>query len=329
MSYKRNSKSRIARLLLALTLMGGVGQKLTNNVSYAVQLDSDGKYLNVYFKAIEPNAEKGLYQEIGNLGLDDAEFVKQGMLTDGAKIFGSLVACSPEVVGEAIDGSNGVVNKPNSNAASVVSGLKNNLYNAFSNAFDGYLTDNKAKGKALVVYYNAFKEDGSPNIVVDLPELFDKDPKIQVLLDNEVNKAAAKAKEFADGLRKLAGSVLSPDLKDSANSVILVQGDKLVLQAASGPSEPVGACVYLGSSVEDLPEDFVDFFNKLEFSKEACQGISSAVGNFQTKIAGNYMQVDGKNYKLVNDLKNVSVLGTLAAIATYLDKEDKVILNLL
>lgn len=326
MSYKRNSKSRIARLLLALTLMGGVGQKLTNNISYAVQLDNQGKYLGIYFKAIGPNADKGLYQKIGNLNLGDMDFVAKGVLTEDAKIFGSLVACSPEVVEEEIDEDAGVVNKLSNNVANVVSGLKNSLYTAFSNAFDGYLTYRKVKGKALAAYYNAFKEDGSANIEVDLPELLEKDKRIQVLLDDEVSDAASEAKQFADGLRALPAAVLPPSQKNNARSVILVQEGKLILQGAEfGSSEPQEVCVYLSSDVDDLPDGFLDFFNSLEFSAEACQSISSAVGNFQTKIAGNYMQVDGKNYKLVSDLKNVSVLGTLAAIATYLNKGDKVI----
>ena len=42
MSYKRNSKSRIARLLLALTLMGGVGQRIINDKTYALQLTQAG-----------------------------------------------------------------------------------------------------------------------------------------------------------------------------------------------------------------------------------------------------------------------------------------------
>jgi hypothetical protein len=307
--------------------MGGVGQKLTNNVSYAVQLSEQGKYLGIYFKAIGPNADKGLYQEIGNLNLGDMDFVAKGVLTENAKIFGSLVACSSEVVREEIDEENGVVNKPSSNVSNVVLGLKNSLYAAFSNAFDEYLTTTKAKGKSLAAYYNAFKEDGSANIEVDLPELLKKDKRIQVLLDDEVSDAASEAKEFAGGLIELSNAVLSPSRKNEAQLFILVQEGKLTLQSVAefGSSEPRGVCVYLSSNVDDLPEGFLDFFNALKFSEAACQSISSAVGNFQTKIAGNYVQVDGKNYKLVNDLKNVSVLGTLAAIATYLNKDDKVI----
>ncbi len=47
MSYKRNSKSRIARLLLALTLMGGVGQRMADRSSYAYKGTSFQSYENL------------------------------------------------------------------------------------------------------------------------------------------------------------------------------------------------------------------------------------------------------------------------------------------
>ena len=96
MSYKRNSKSRIARLLLALTLMGGVGQRITNNISYAMNNVSLNNMNNMSNRFQASNGNFGGFEE---LAIDSLENPVDGYgdLTDSAKLFAKLVSCELEV----------------------------------------------------------------------------------------------------------------------------------------------------------------------------------------------------------------------------------------
>ena len=322
MSYKRNSKSRIARLLLALTLMGGVGQKLTNNVSYAVQLNQ-GKYLGFDFSVIDAKANEGLVQELG-VDLDEDELVNKGALTDNAKKFGCFIACNPEYVGEDIP-NNGVFQKKSANVAGAIAGVKSSLLDAFNDAFDNYLNNVPLGQGNLRVLYDFGKAPGLKNIDVDIEAKLNADQSMKLILTliGDVGKCANEASNLSKSLKFLADSVVSPE-DESAKSVIVIAEDKLVLKGIDDidSSDKVLDRVYLSCDLSGVG-GFVNDFNKLEISAEKVQMVRSAAGKFLDKEAGNYVLFGDAYYRLTTNLPNkVSMLGTLAAVAAIRDGED-------
>ena len=105
MSYKRNSKSRIARLMLALTLMGSVGQRITNNVSAMKEQET--------VISINNNTNNNVFSK-QNYGIHELDFdlaapVKNGKLTSrNYSIEGSNLS-GPWYEGEIADGIRGIV----------------------------------------------------------------------------------------------------------------------------------------------------------------------------------------------------------------------------
>ena len=321
MSYKRNSKSRIARLLLALTLMGGVGQKLTNNVSYAVQLDSDGKYLNFNFSVIDAKADKGLVQE---LGVDLDALVDKGALTDDAKKFGCFIACNPEYVGEEAP-ENGVLQKKSNNIPGAIDVVKSSLLDAFNDGFDNYLNNVQLGQGNLKVLYDFNKVPGTKNIDVDIEAKLNADKSMQLILSfiGNIGKAANEASDLSKSLKILADSVVVPE-DENAKSVIVIAEDKLVLKSINdiGSSDQGLDRVYLSCDLSGMG-GFVSNFNELEISVEKVQMVRSAAGKFLDKEAGNYVLFNDACYRLTTNLPNkVSMLGTLAAVAAIKDGGD-------
>ena len=320
MSYKRNAKSRIARLLLALTLMGGVGQRMADRSSYAVQAVS-GVYKGFNFNVIDAKADKGLVQE---LDVDLDALVDKGALTYDAKKFGCFIACNPEYVGEDAP-NNGVLQKKSGNVAGAIAGVKSSLLDAFNDAFDNYLNNVPLGQGNLRVLYDFGKAPGLKNIDVDIEAKLNADQSMKLILTliGDVGKCANEASNLSKNLKFLADSVVSPEDK-SAKSVIVIAEDKLVLKGINDidSSDQGLDRVYLSCDLSSVG-GFVNNFNELEISVEKVQMVRSAAGKFLDKEAGNYVLFNGAYYRLTTNLPNkVSMLGTLAAVAAIQDAGD-------
>ncbi|MBO6126869.1 MAG: hypothetical protein J6P21_02585 [Clostridia bacterium] len=316
MSYKKDSKSRLARFMLALTIMGGVGQRLADNKSSAAWLT---KYSGGREQMKRTNVDEIDFVSGGPL-LQVVEFEKdlttkpskgQDTGTAEARLFEKIMIKGVTRVGE-VNYEGKLVQKDNYNNDEVKELLGPALKGVFS---DKILTGDNGRYNNLSTRDYVFGICGGDPWDVDIVQKFNdmRDSvknsaagagKNQFFTTNvQVNDGGAETKvkqmaaikeelkNFANGLS--GSSILPP--QGGYNSYIRISKDGSQIKFANGKSGGKDDYYYLYSSAR---------FTKL--SSLEINGLGNALSALIGKlasyedVAGNYLKVGGSYYKLGN-----------------------------
>ena len=319
MSYKRNSKSRIARLLLALTLMGGVGQRMADRGSYAMNVEiSTSNKANVGFKASD--GQWGSFEEL-DIDIDDLEnpVDQYGNLTANAKLFAKLVSCELEV-------ENGKINEGPRQGVYNVDALKSAVSSVFSNmnndecfwpryiksygvinGFDFY-----AVAKLLLAGASPVGFKFSTTQKQDVYSIFST---------NEGFVAPfAKVEGNSLALQNFINGLTNPDSQH--NSVMMIGKDGSVVvkkkeNLGTGELEEFdGVPLYSTANVA------IDF-GGVNLAGNELGSIKGTIDSFSPKERGNFKRFNGVDFKIkVSGSDDVKGFATLMAINTYLETMD-------
>jgi len=318
MSYKRNSKSRIARLMLALTLMGGVGQRMMNDISYAMNSITISENMAGKFRA--SNGSLGSFEELDIDSLENP-VDQYGDLTENAKLFAKLVSCGLEVENGKINEETGEVTRQgvyNVNALKIaVSGVFSNMNNdecfwpryiksyGVINGFDFY-----AVAKLLLAGASPVGFKFSTTQKQDVYNIFStnegfKEPFAEV----EGNSLALQ--NFINGLTDPeSGNYSSVMMIGKNGSVVVKKGENL------GTSELEG---FDGVSLYSTAKVAIDF-GEVNLAKNEFDSIKGTIDSFSPTEKGNFKRFNGVNFKIkVSGSDDVKGFATLMAINTYLE----------
>lgn len=315
MSYKKDSKSRLARFMLALTIMGGVGQRLADNKSSAAWLTKYSGGREVQKRTSTDDID---YDSAGPL-LQVVEFDKdlttkpskgQDTGTAEARLFEKIMIKGVTKVGE-VNEEGKLVQKDNYNNDEVKELLGPALKGVFS---DKILTGDNGRYNGLSTRDYVFGIcSGDPwgaDIVQKFNDVRDSVKnsaagagKNQFFTTNvQVDDGGAEAKikhmaaikedlkAFANGL--LGSSILPPQ---GYNSYIRISKDGSQIKFANGRGGGKDGYYYLYSNAR---------FQKL--SNFDINGLGNALSALIGKlasyedVAGNYLKVGESYYKLGN-----------------------------
>ena len=319
MSYKRNSKSRIARLLLALTLMGGVGQRITNNISYAMNIASLNNNMNNMKNGFQ--ASNGSWGSFEELDIDDLDnpVGEYGDLTDNAKLFAKLVSCELEVENGKIEGT-GEVTRP---GVYNVNALKNTVFGVFSNmnndgcfwpryiksygAINGF--DFYAVAKLLLAGVSPVGFQFSASQKQDVYNIFSTNEGFKVPFA-EVEGNSLALQNFINGLTDPKSDYSSVMMIGKNGSVVVKNGEDL----ETGELEE-----FDGVSLYSTAKVAIDF-GGVKLAENEVGSIKGTIDSFSPKEKGNFKHFNGVNFKIkVSGSDDVKGFATLMAINTYLE----------
>ncbi len=321
MSYKRNSKSRIARLLLALTLMGGVGQRMADRGSYAMESDPTFNVIEndgANFKA--SNGQWGAFKEL-DIDVDNLKnpVDQSGNLTDDAKLFAKLVSCGLEVEKGEINENNGEVTRQ---GAYNVNALKSAVFSVFNNMnnddcfWPRYIKSFPSTGDfgnlAVVKLFLGnsspigFKFETSPER--SLYQLFYNSDKYAL---RDIEKNSLLLKNFIDGLT-------NPESQHNSVMVIGKDGSVVVKKKENLATSELGD--FDGVLLHSTANVAIDF-NAVKLSEDEFASIKGTIDSFSPKEKGNFKRFNEVDFKIkVNGSDDVKGFATLMAINTYLEE---------
>lgn len=327
MSYKRNSKSRIARLLLALTLMGGVGQRIINDKTYALQLTQAGA------------SDANVNEFVGVNGLFKANFEvteDTKLNSDDAKLLHILFNRSYDKLlknAYNLDQSGFYEQKKEFNKVSTQSLISGIMDGIFSNLAYSGSEGSKTWGGVLVA--NALVGLPSDSFITSLKL---KKMSFQNIVGQNVLNAISmlgeglkqqlvnQAKGEAEGLSEKIESYISfydnvcgPN-SEEAESYLIFENESGVIKAKITGDKPEDG-IFFASTAEIEEEVEVSIDQNGTGYNNVLQSYNTVLNNFASeKKQGCILDFDGDNfYVLQNQNFNVSLAPFIAALKCLKD----------
>ena len=321
MSYKRNSKSRIARLMLALTLMGSVGQRITNNVSAMRGQET--------VISINNNTNNNVFSK-QNYGIHELDFdlaapVKNGKLTDDAKKFGRLLTCNPVLESGRVD-KNGKFKR---DKAYDVQSVKDSVLRSFVSNYTKFVDGiNDKCGESSfgamykVIATNVAKKELFDFTFSDVKDSKQNDAVFSLLLaviggiGGSFDKKAASVEGYRNFLKNFVNGITGHEQVESSLSALIVSEGGARLLAAEDVSSlgEDDKVIYSNAAFVDIDEKL------LAIDAEISNGILQTLNGFVDEGQGNFVSIGDDLYLISNnaaDDDGISLLGTLAAIRVY------------
>lgn len=350
MSYKKNSKSRLARFMLALTIMGGVGQRLADNKSYALTNQvtvGKGKRPIPYDLIDFSYLSKGINEaKVQNVTFDtnrlygNAGPVEGGKLNSEAANFGRLMNCRLLEGGQV--GTDGVYrNSGNYDVAKV----KEACTKVFSDAQTGVL-----KGFIDLVGGLPAGDKSNVNTVLgllasdywntELVGAFENDKVVKALASSAKEPLAyvEKSKSF---LKNFIEGIVSPE-SEGENApniyfVMYIDGDfAFTTVRPDDNNDRVLGSVASKMSLDSFRNGFFhqgrqkvsykdSFLNQRLHCNGGYNGILDVTRGFDSNFKGNFIMFEGSIFHVDSaDINSVDLnpLSVMLAIAEYKKQKD-------
>ena len=327
MSYKRNSKSRIARLLLALTLMGGVGQRIINDKTYALQLTQAGASdanvndfagVNGLFKA------KFEVTEDTKLNSDDAKLLHILFNRSYDKLFKNAYNLDQNGFYEQKKEFNKV------STQSLISGIMDGIFSNLaylgsegSKTWGGVLVANALVGlpsdsfiTSLKLKKTSFQDIVGQNVLNAISMLG------EALKKQLVNQAKSEAEELSKKIESYIlfyDNVCDPKSED-AESYLIFENQSGVIEAKITGNKPEDG-IFFASTAEFDEEVEVSIDQNGTGYNNVLQSYNTVLNNFASeKKQGCILDFTGDNfYVLQNQNFNVSLAPFIAALKCLKD----------
>ena len=324
MSYKRNSKSRIARLLLALTLMGGVGHRIINDKTYALQLTQAGASdanvnefagVNGLFKAnFEVNEDTKLNSEDAKLLhilfnrsydrlLKNAYNLDQNGFYEQKKEFNKISTQS--LISGIMDGIFSNLAYSGSKGSKTWGGVlvANALVGLPS---DSFITSLKSKE-------TTFQDIVGQNVLNAISMLG------EVLKKQLVNQAKSEAEELSKKIESYISfydNVCDPNSEEAKSYLIFENGSGVIEAKITGNKPDDGIFFASTAEFEEEEEVEVSIDQNGTGYNNVLQSYNTVLNNFASeKKQGCILDFDGENfYVLQNQKFDVSLAPFIAAL---------------
>ena len=324
MSYKRNSKSRIARLMLALTLMGGVGQRIINDKTYALQFTQVGS----------SNADVNDFAGVNGLFKANFEVTEDTKLnSEDAKLLHILFNRSYDKLlknAYNLDQSGFYEQKKEFNKVSTQSLISGIMDGMFSNL--AYSGSNGSKTWGGVLVANALVGLPSDSFITSLK--FKKTTFQDIVGQNVlnaigmlgdtlkkqlVNQAKGEAEELSEKIESYISfydNVCDPNSED-AESYLIFENESDVIKAKITGDKPKDGIFFASTAeVEGDGEVEVSIDQNGTGYNNVLQSYNTVLNNFASeKKQGCILDFGGDNfYVLQNQNFNVSLAPFIAAL---------------
>ena len=322
MSYKRNSKSRIARLMLALTLMGGVGQRIINDKTYALQLTQVGA----------SNADVNSFA--GDNGLFKANFEvteDTKLNSDDAKLLHILFNKSYDKLlknAYNLDQSGFYEQKKEFNKVStqsLISGIMDGIFSNLaysgskgSKTWGGVLVANALMGLPSDSFITSLKSKKTSFQNIVCQNVLNAIGVLGDALKNQlVNQAKGEAKELSEKIESYISfydNVCDPK-SEEAKSYLIFENKSDVIGAKITGYKPEGG-IFFASTAEVEGEVEVSIDQNGTGYNNVLQSYNTVLNNFASeKKQGCILDFGGDNfYVLQNQNFNVSLAPFIAAL---------------
>lgn len=327
MSYKRNSKSRIARLLLALTLMGGVGQRIINDKTYALQLTQAGASdANVNDFAGVNGLFKAEFEvtEDTKLNSEDAKLLHILFNRSYDKLFKNAYNLDQNGFYEQKKEFNKV------STQSLISGIMDGIFSNLaylgsegSKTWGGVLVANALVGlpsdsfiTSLKLKKTSFQDIVGQNVLNAISMLG------EALKKQLVNQAKSEAEELSKKIESYIlfyDNVCDPKSED-AESYLIFENQSGVIEAKITGNKPENG-IFFASTAEFDEEVEVSIDQNGTGYNNVLQSYNTVLNNFASeKKQGCILDFTGDNfYVLQNQNFNVSLAPFIAALKCLKD----------